>query len=111
MATLKDKMYDLLREVRTHLNDAILYADGTGKYPDFELAMQRVHIAEAKLKIVRAQVRTTMRKTKPAFQAACPHANKVDVQIRHIAGVRTVETQACSACSKTFDLREQVGHE
>lgn len=106
MATLKEKMYDLLRQVRTNLNEAITYADGTGKYPDFELAMQQIHIAEAKMKVVRAQVRTMMRKTKAAFQAACPHTNKVDVQVRHVAGVRKVEVQACTVCSKSFDVTE-----
>ncbi len=108
MATLKDKMYGLIWQVRNQLNDAIANADETGNYPDFEAAMKQVHIAEAKLKVVRAQVRTMIRKTKPAFQAACPHETKVATHVRTSGGVRVVEEEACTACSKSFDLREKV---
>lgn len=108
MATLKDKMYDLVKHVRNCLNDAVGYADGTQKYTDFEAAMKEVKVAERKLKAVRAHVRTYMRKTKAAFQAACPHESKVPVQVSQSSGgVRTVEVEACTACSKSFDLREE----
>lgn len=109
MATLKDKMYDLLRQVRTNLNDAVSYADETGKYPDFEKAFEEVRTVERKLKAVRSHVRTHMRKSKQAFQDACPHPNKVDVRVRQVStGKRIVEAQACGICSKTFDLTEKV---
>lgn len=105
MATLKDKMYDLLRHVRNDLNDAVLYADEAQKYEGYVDAMEQVKVVERRLKAVRAHVRAHMRKTKPAFQAACPHTNKVDVKIRHTHdGTRIVEVEACTACSKSFDL-------
>jgi hypothetical protein len=109
MASLKDKMYDLLRQVRTNLNDAVGYADETGKHQDFEKAFDEVKATEKKLKAVRAQVRTMMRKTKPAFQGACPHTNKVDVRVlQNVDGKRIVEEQRCTGCSKSFDLTGQV---
>lgn len=108
MATLKDKMYDLVRQVRNNLNDQVLIADKSGDYLDFEKAFKEVRAVESKLQIVRAQVRTMLRKTKPAFQAACPHENKVATHVRTSGGVRVVEEEACTACSKSFDLREKV---
>lgn len=109
MATLKDKMYDLLRQVRTNLNDAVNYAEETREYLDFAKAFDEVKAVERKLKVVRAQVRTMMRKSRPAFQAACPHTNKVDVRVlQNVDGKRIVEEQRCTGCSKIFDLTEKV---
>lgn len=105
---LKEKMYELLKHVRNNLNDSVAYAAGTDKYPDFEDALQQVRIAERKLKAVRAQVRVHMRKSRQAFQDACPHPTRVDVQVRQSPEARVVEVQACTKCSKRFDLREKV---
>ncbi len=109
MATLEDKMYSLIHQVRNNLCDAVGHADKSGDYLDFEKAMDQVKVSEAFLKKVRAQVRTMMRKTKPAFQEACPHENKVAVVVRQMAGEkRFVEEERCTRCSKSFDLREKV---
>ncbi len=103
MATLKDKMYSLLHQVRNNLNDEILRADKSGDYLDFEKAMDHIKVTEVALKTVRAQIRTMLRKTKPAFQEACPHENKVAVVVRQFAGEkRFVEEESCTRCSKSF---------
>jgi hypothetical protein len=109
MASLSDKTVTMVRHICTELKDSIDHAYKTGKYQDFQLAMDQIRVAERELKAVRAHVRANMRKTKKAFQDACPHENKVDVQVRNTSTAeRVVEVQACTNCSKSFDLREKV---
>lgn len=112
---LKEKVKDLATFAWNDLRHATDAAQKSDSYPDFEAAMKQVHATERKLKAVRAHVRAQMRKTKKALQDACPHATKEDTRIRHsygendgMEGRRIVETQTCTACDKSFDLREKV---
>jgi len=109
MASLMEKVKDLGVFAWNDLRRAVAVADKSGGYKDFEAAMKEVHATERRLKSVRAHVRANMRKTLKAFQDACPHENKIDSRVRQTyEGVRVVEFQACSNCSKSFDLRERV---
>jgi hypothetical protein len=115
MASLMEKTKDLGTFAWNDLRQAIIRADKSGEYKDFEQAMKEVRATERKMKAVRAHVRANMRKTKKAFQDACSHEKKVDTRVRQsygeqdgVDGRRIVEFQACTNCSKEFDLREKV---
>lgn len=110
---LKEKVRDLATFAWNDLRHATDKAMKSDSYPDFEAAFKQVRACERRLAAVRAQVRTHMRKTKKAFQDACLHTVKVDARVRTVYndgmdGRRIVEIQACTACSKEFDLREKV---
>lgn len=107
--TLKEKAELLSIIVCGDLRRTITQAIKSNAYPDFETAFKQVRLAERHLAAVRAQILVHMRKTKETFQKACPHTAKVDTRVRHTSeGQRVVEIQACTNCSKTFDLRERV---
>jgi uncharacterized metal-binding protein YceD (DUF177 family) len=106
---LKEKVKALSVFAWNDLRAATDKAMKSDEYADFEAAYKQVRACERLLKAVRAQVRTHMRKTKAAMQEKCPHAAKVDTKIHHTDdGTRIVDVQACTACSKTFDLGERV---
>ncbi len=109
---LKEKVKALSVFAWNDLRAATDQALKSDDYRDFEAAFKQVHACERLLQAVRSQVRTHMRKTKAAMQEACPHTNKVDTRVRHTEeGQRVVEFQSCTACSKTFDLREEKPNE
>ena len=106
---LKEKTRAMALFAWNDLRHAAEKALKTNEYKDFEETFDQVRKCERLLKAVRAQVRVHMRKTKPAFQAACPHEHKVDTDVRQAAdGKRVVDWQRCTNCSKAFDLREKV---
>lgn len=106
---LKEKVKALAVFAWNDLRSATDKAQKSQEYVDFEAAFRQVRSCERLLAAVRSQVRTHMRKAKAALQEKCPHVVKIDTRVRQTTeGARVVEIQACTACSKTFDLREKV---
>jgi hypothetical protein len=110
MANLKEKLRDLRLTVNSLLADEIGHAEEVEHYDAYDNAMGAVHAVEEKLKAVRAHVRAKMRKTLTAKQEACPHTSRMKTRTRYNCETKkeTVEFEACTACSKSFDLRELV---
>lgn len=105
MADIREKVKAVMAR-STKLGVMVAYAKQTDSYDDWKKALAAVKSLERAEKAVRAHIRTYMRKTLPAKQAACPHLNLVDVKTRYTEQqVTVVEVQACTNCSKTFDLR------
>lgn len=105
---LKEKVKDLATFAWNDLRHATDKALKSDDFLDFEAAFKEVRACERRLAAVRAQVRTHMRKTRKAMQDACSHEKKIDTRVLESKGTRIVEIQACTACSKEFDLREKV---
>lgn len=108
MANIWDKYIDLERQIQS-LKTRLGAAERSGAFPDFELAIREVLVTERRLKAVRAMARAHWRKARERFQAVCEHKNRVAVKTRYTeAQVTVTEVEACTACSKTFDLRERI---
>lgn len=114
MASLRDKMWDLMRQIQNDLKNAVVKGETTEQYADYKEAFEVLRRTERLTKAVRSHIRARMRKTLAAVQESCPHAVKEDTVVRNRFDAdlndfkRVVEGQRCTACDKRFDLREKV---
>lgn len=108
MATLRDKMWDLMRQVQNDLKSAVVQAETSEKYQDYSNALQQLRQAERLTRAVRSHIRAKMRKALPIFQESCPHTEQRDSVVRQTGDVRFVKVKVCCTCSKSFAQAEKV---
>ncbi len=110
MASLRDKMWDLMRQVQNDLKIAIVKAETSETYPDYEAAFDTLRKTERLTKAVRSHIRARMRKALAELQKVCKHERKHDGATRYDSETKksVALEQFCTDCKMSFDLRGDV---
>jgi hypothetical protein len=110
MASLRDKMWELMSQVQNDLKAAVVKAETTEAYTDYDAAFQTLRKTERLTKAVRSHIRARMRKALAEMQKVCKHEKRRDGATRYDATTKksVALEQFCADCKLRLEVDGKV---